>query len=222
MLKILYLHGFASAPSSAKARYFRAALESAGAQVEVPDLAEGDFERLTITGQLGVIERAAHNEPVSLIGSSLGGYLAALYAARHSEVRRLVLLAPGFAFARRMQEYLGAEKMEQWRRAGFFEFFHYGENRPRTLRYTLMEDAARYEDFPDFHQPALIFHGAQDEIVPAAGSQQFARAHPNARLEILDSNHDLLNVLDQIAPKVMRFLLEQIEAVTPTRAGRRK
>ena len=28
------------------------------------------------------------------------------------------------------------------------------------LSYQLIEDAAQYEDFPDFRQPALIFHGA--------------------------------------------------------------
>src|SRR5690348_17748458 len=52
------------------------------------------FEHLTISGQLGVLERTLQNEPVRLIGSSMGGYLAALYAARHPEVDRLVLLAP--------------------------------------------------------------------------------------------------------------------------------
>ena len=101
MTRILYLHGFASGPSSSKARYFQERLESAGMPVEVPDLAAGDFEHLTLTGQLGVIERSAAAGPVSLAGSSMGGYLAALYAARHPEVLRVVLLAPAFDFARR-------------------------------------------------------------------------------------------------------------------------
>jgi pimeloyl-ACP methyl ester carboxylesterase len=207
MTRILYLHGFASGPSSTKARYFRDVLERAGAQVAVPDLAAADFENLTITGQLAVIGRAAAGEPVSLMGSSMGGYLAALYAARHPEVRRLVLLAPGFAFGRRWPEYLGPEKMAQWRRDGSLEFFHYAENRSRNLRYSLIEDAARYEEFPDFRQPALIFHGIHDDVVPACRSEQFAAAHPNAQLEVLDSGHDLLNMQDYIAPKVVRFLL---------------
>ena len=207
MTRILYLHGFASGPSSTKARYFRGLLERAGAQVEVPDLAAGDFENLTITGQLDVIARAAAGEPVSLMGSSMGGYLAALYAARHPEVQRLVLLAPGFAFGRRWPEYLGPETVDQWRRTGFLEVFHYAENRQRNLRYSLLEDAARYEDFPDFQQPALIFHGTHDDVVPARRSEEFAAAHANARLEILDSGHDLLNVTDYIAPRVVQFLV---------------
>ena len=46
-------------------------------------------------------EKLAKGEPLVLMGSSLGGYLAALYAARHpSSVDRLILLAPAFRFSR--------------------------------------------------------------------------------------------------------------------------
>ena len=206
MTRILYLHGFASGPSSSKARYFRERLESAGMPVEVPDLAAGDFEHLTLTGQLGVIQRLAAGGPVSLAGSSMGGYLAALYAARHPEVTRVVLFAPAFDFARRWAAYLGPEQICEWRRAGSMDVFHYAENRNRKLSYRLLEDAAQYEPFPDFEQPALIFHGAHDDVVPAEYSRQFAAAHPNRRLEVLESGHELLDVLDYMGPKVVDFL----------------
>jgi len=210
MNRILYLHGFASGPSSSKARYFRGRLEAAGAQVEVPDLAAGDFEHLTLSGQLAVLEALARPngcaQPVALAGSSMGGYLAALYAAHHTEVTRLVLLAPAFGFGRRWLESLGDAAMERWRTSGSMEVFHYAENRPRAISYRLMEDASAYEEFPDFRQPALIFHGAHDDVVPPALSRTFAASHPNARLEIVDSGHELLNVLDYMAPKIEAFL----------------
>jgi len=206
MTRVLYLHGFASGPSSSKARYFRERLASAGIPVEIPDLAAGDFEHLTLTGQLRVIERSTEGAAVSLVGSSMGGYLAALYAVRHPEVARVVLMAPAFDFARRWAEYLGPEKVAEWRRTGAMEVFHYAENRNCKLAYTLLEDAARYEPFPDFHQPALIFHGAHDDVVPAAFSEQFAATHANARLEVLDSGHELLNVLDHMGPRIAEFL----------------
>ena len=206
MTRILYLHGFASSPSSTKARYFRRLLEAAGACVEVPDLAAGDFEHLTLTAQLAVLAQAAAGEPVALMGSSLGGYLAALYAARHPEVSRLVLLAPAFAFARRWRERLGADVVAQWRRSDTLQVFHYGDKLDHPLHYGLLPDSDRYEEFPDFHQPALIFHGAHDDAVPAGYSRRFAAQHPNARLEILSSGHDLLDVLDYMAPKVIEFL----------------
>lgn len=211
MNRVLYLHGFASGPSSSKARYFRSRLEAAGIAVTVPDLAGGDFEHLTITGQLAVIEAAAQQDgkadPVAMIGSSMGGYLAALYAARHPEIARLVLLAPAFGFARRWPERLGAAAMEQWRTTGTMEVFHYGENRNLALSYRLIEDAAAYEDDPDFQQPALIFHGAHDDVVPPTISRAFAAAHPNVKLEIVDSGHELLNVLEYMAAKIEQFLV---------------
>jgi hypothetical protein len=208
MIRIVYLHGFASGPQSSKARYFRALLEGAGAHVDVPDLAEGDFEHLTITAQLAVVERAAGGDPVNLIGSSLGGYLAALYAARHSQVRRVVLLAPAFGFAQRWPERLGTAAVAAWRRTGTVDVFHYADNRNRKLGYRLLTDGQRFEAYPDFPQPALIFHGSQDDAVPVNYSEEFAAAHPNAALEVLDAGHDLLNVLDYMAPKILRFLAD--------------
>jgi len=208
MTRIVYLHGFASGPQSSKARYFRTLLEGSGARVDVPDLADGDFEHLTITGQLAVIDRAAAGDPIALMGSSLGGYLAALYAARHPQVRRVVLLAPAFAFAHRWPERLGAEQTGLWRHAGAMDVFHYADNRHRQLGYQLLADAERYEAYPDFAQPALMFHGMHDEAVPVRYSEEFAASHGNATLEVLDAGHDLLNVLDYMGPKIVRFLAD--------------
>jgi pimeloyl-ACP methyl ester carboxylesterase len=206
MTRVVYLHGFASGPSSSKARRIRARLEAAGAHIDIPDLAAGDFENLTITAQLAVLDRVAAGSPINLIGSSMGGYLAALYAARHPEVHRLVLLAPAFGFNRRWPERLGPAQMERWKREDSLPVFHYGDARMRSLRYALIADAAKYEDFPDFSQPALIFHGIHDDIVPVTLSEQFSAGHTNAHLEIVDSGHDLLNVLKEIGERTVEFL----------------
>ena len=40
---VLYLHGFASGPDSAKGRFFRDRFEARGVRVDLPDLTEGDF-----------------------------------------------------------------------------------------------------------------------------------------------------------------------------------
>jgi hypothetical protein len=205
--RILYLHGFASSPQSQKARYFQSRFAELGQTLEIPDLAP-DFESLTITGQLAVVERLASGRPVSLIGSSMGGYLAALYAARHPETDRLVLLAPAFGFARRWSESLPPVELADWRRTGAREVYHYGDRRPRALRYALLEDGARYEDYPEATQPTLIFHGLRDTVVPASCSEEFRDSRPNAKLELVDSGHELLDVLDWIWPRLRAFLLE--------------
>ena len=104
---------------------------------------------------------------------------------------------------------MGADAVAAWRKTGSIDVFHYGENRLRALAPALLDDALRYEDYPDFRQPALIFHGTGDDVVPVVYSEHFALGHPGARLEVLDSGHELLNVLEYMAPRVTGFLLEE-------------
>jgi uncharacterized protein len=205
--RLIYLHGFASGPQSSKAQFIRARFAELGIHLEIPTLDHGDFENLTITGQLDVLAQVAGSEPVTLIGSSMGGYLAALFAARHPQVTKLVLMAPAFGFARRWTERLGDESLKRWKETGFLSVFHYGQHAERNLSYRLIEDAFRYEDEPGFAQPALILHGQNDETVPVGASIQFAAEHPNVRLEVLDSGHELLDVLDVIWDETRRFVL---------------
>jgi pimeloyl-ACP methyl ester carboxylesterase len=206
-MRFLYIHGFASSPQSRKAGQFRAALASRGIRSEIPAMDGGNFEHLTISGQLNVVEKIIDGEPVCLIGSSMGGFLAALYASTHPEVSRLALLAPAFGFAGRWDKKIRQEKLDEPAPADF-EVFHYGDNCLRRVHYGLIEDALRFPAAPDFAQPALIFHGLQDDVVPIEYSRGFARTHPNVRLVELDSDHELLNVLDQIIGEAIPFLLD--------------
>lgn len=209
MSTFIYLHGFASGPSSHKAQVFRRKFAERGLELQVPDLARGDFENLTITGQLAVVAGAAAGRPAVLIGSSLGGYLAALYASRHPETERVVLMAPAFCFARRWRESLGPERIEEWQSRQKIPVYHYGDRATKDLGYQLMDDAAAYEDFPDFQQPGLILHGTHDDVVPADLSSEFALRHPNVRLKLLDSGHTLTDVLDTLWTQMAGFLLLQ-------------
>ncbi len=206
MSRIVYLHGFASGPGSKKARFFERRFAELGIGLEIPDLAHGDFEHLTLSGQLGVIERVCRGEPVTLMGSSMGGYLAALYAARHTEVERVVLMAPAFCFLKRWTETHGAAAMEEWRAAGFIDVFHYSVGRAVPLGYQLIEDAAQYEDYPDVRQPVLIFHGKNDTVVPPEYSVAFAEKHAQTKLHLLNSDHELVNVLDHMWLETSVFL----------------
>jgi uncharacterized protein len=180
---------------------------AAGLPMEIPQLDEGRFENLTISGQLAVIERAVGGRPAILMGSSLGGYLAALYAARHAEqIECLVLLAPAFQFPRRWRERYSPEEWARWQREGSASVFHYGDGRERRLGYQFIEDAAQYEDEPSFSQPALILHGIRDNVVPASISAAYAQQHSNARLVLLESGHELTDVLDPMWVLISDFL----------------
>jgi pimeloyl-ACP methyl ester carboxylesterase len=204
-MNLIYLHGFASGSQSSKAQFFRRRFEEIGIAMQIPDLGEGNFEGLTITGQLRVIERCAAGDDVRLIGSSMGGYLAALYAARHAQVTKLVLLAPAFGFARRWPLMLGADKLAEWRRTGWLPVYHYGDKMERRVGYELLEDAARYEDYPQISQPALLFHGRQDDVVPVEYSEEFSKRHPQVKLRVLESGHELINVLEEMWGEILAW-----------------
>jgi len=218
MSRLIYLHGFASGPTSKKAQFFRERFAQLGIGLEIPDLADGHFDKLTITGQLNVIERAARGEPVTLIGSSMGGYLAALFAARHAEVEKLVLMAPAFCFAKRWPQTLGGATTEEWRRTGVLKVFHYSQGWHVELGYQLMEDGLQYEDYPPVRQPVLIFHAKNDAVVPADLSAQFASRTPQAQLHLMESDHELLNVLDDMWMETEKFLFANQPAGSSTRS----
>jgi uncharacterized protein len=206
---LIYLHGFATGPNSKKAQFFKRNVESLGYDIVVPDLAQGDFEHLTISGQLGVVERISGGKPVTLIGSSMGAYVAALFAARHAEVRHLILMAPAFDFIRRWPESLGAARMERWRASGSMPVYHYADQRERELSYRIIEDAVQYPDSPTFPQPALLFHGVRDSVVPYDLSVRFAATHPHARLVLTNSDHELINALEMIWDRSRSFLFNK-------------
>ncbi len=207
--RYIYLHGFASGPASRKAQFFRKKFEAAGIALRIPELDEGDFTALTVGAQLRVVEREATGASnVILIGSSLGGYLSALYAARHPhQVSKLVLLAPAFGFPRRWREALGDQKIAEWRATGTMDMFHYGAKAPRPIGYQLLEEAAAYEDYPEAVQPALILHGTGDDVVPARYSLEFAKRNPDStKLVLLDSGHELTDVLEKLWNETVSFL----------------
>lgn len=206
MTKFIYLHGFASSPQSSKAQFFRKRFAEKGLTLEIPSLDGGDFTHLTITGQLQIIDNAVAGRPSILIGSSLGGYLAALYAARHANIEKLVLMAPAFQFPSRWRERYSPEELERWQREGAVPVFHYGYKHEVPLGYQFLEDSQDYEDEPEFAQPALVLHGSRDPVVRASISIGYAARHPNVTLRLFDSGHELTDVLEDLWAETASFL----------------
>ena len=195
----IYLHGFASSPNSAKAKYFRQALAELVIDLKTPDLNQGDFSQLTITRQIEQVkaEFPSPPAPVTLIGSSLGGLTAAFLAEKSLQVQRLVLLAPAFEFLAHWLPQLGA-KLKQWQDEQYLMVYHYGEKCWLPLSYNFVLDAANYQDKQLLRPvPTLILHGNRDEVIPIAASRNFAASRPWVQLIELNSDHALADVLSQ-------------------------
>jgi pimeloyl-ACP methyl ester carboxylesterase len=210
--RLLYLHGFASSAKSTKARYIGDRLEARGVACRCPDFNEPDFRTMTMTRMLDQIERevaaSGAGDPVTLMGSSLGGALAVLAAGRlGARVDRLVLLAPAVMFAKPGHHLLPPERIEEWRREGALPFFHYAYDEERLLDFSFYEDTLQHDAFGTaFTQPTLIFQGLHDRSVDYRTVEAFARPRPNVTLSLLDDDHQLIASLPRIWNDVEGFL----------------
>ena len=203
---MLYLHGFASGPGSRKAQYFKQRFAEVGVSLEIPALDEGDFLHLTLSRQRDFIERlTAPRRPRIVMGSSMGGYLAALYASEHP-VDALIVLAPAVDFATRWRERLGEEQLAEWQRVGTMETFHHGLKQNTLIKYDLMEDAPKHEPWPKVSAPTLVFHGLRDDVVPQAKVEHWVSQNPTATLRLVDAGHEFLECLELIFEETKIFL----------------
>jgi predicted esterase YcpF (UPF0227 family) len=101
MKSVLYFHGFASSPASAKITALRPLLEPYGIVLDTPDLNVPSFERLDFHAIVEhALDAARRTPPRALVGSSLGALIALAVARRGIDVP-LVLIAPALGAARR-------------------------------------------------------------------------------------------------------------------------
>jgi uncharacterized protein len=207
---IFYLHGFASSAKSTKAGFFAERLREHGATLRCPDFNEPDFATLTLTRMLDQLggQLTGVDGPVALMGSSLGGTLAILAAARYAtRVDRLVLLAPAVMFAKPGHHLLPPERIDQWRHRGALPFFHYAYNEERTLNVEFYEDSLKHDAFDTaFTQPTLIFQGLRDASVDYRTVEAFGKTRPNVTLSLLDDDHQLIASLPRMWNDIAPFL----------------
>ena len=103
---IVYLHGFCSSPSSTKARLLAAALDSRGLgdRLFCPALSHVPVEAIA---QVEAIIAAQRGRPLTLVGSSLGGYYATWLAEKHE--LRAVLINPAVVCSLDPEMFIGTQ-----------------------------------------------------------------------------------------------------------------
>jgi pimeloyl-ACP methyl ester carboxylesterase len=205
---ITYLHGFASGASSTKGVAMEQRFAEIGTPVRRLELTpgEGGFERSSPLTMLEIVERELVAAPATvLMGSSLGGYLAAMAAARGARVERLVLLAPAFRLAERWLQRMTPEEIATWRRDGL-EVDYYAQNRRARIDWRFIEDARALPAYPAVSIPTLCITGVRDELVPLADVEEFVRRTPTARLVTVDDGHELTASIPRIFEEARAFL----------------
>ncbi len=219
-IRYAYLHGFASSPLSAKGVALAERLAPRGVNLARPDLNVPSFAELTITGSLGALD-ALHEEatreatrggdegPVlwRLVGSSMGGYLAARWAELHPErVDRLLLLCPGFQMNERWPKIYGVDAIASWRAHGWHAVPDATGELVRVHWGFLQDAMDNHPPVPEVPCPTRIVHGRSDEVVPVETSRAYAAAHPDrVTLVEVDDDHSLAASLDAIEAQARDF-----------------
>ncbi len=206
--RVLYLHGFASSAASTKAAFFAERLRPHGVQLDTPDFNQPDFSSLTVTRMVDQVVASLDGASGStaLIGSSLGAFVAVQVALR-TAVDRLVLLAPALEFAVGTEVRLGDRSLDEWRRTGVTNVFHYGYGRMIPVGYALYSDACGYDCVnAKLSMPIQVFQGRKDTIVNPESVERWAAGRPNVELHLLDDDHQLGASLDYMGREVERFL----------------
>jgi uncharacterized protein len=216
-MRYLWLHGFASGPTSSKGQFVRDRLRERGIELAIPDLNQPSFLDLTVSRMLSQIDAITAGEEVVLFGSSLGGFTAATWAAtRPGRTRALVLLAPAFDLAPRWTARMGPQELEKWRSTGRAAFDHYAHGRKEELGFAFLADAARHESFPLPLCPTLVIQGTHDDVVDPRLAREFVRRmQGRAQLVELPEGHELTADLPALWRKIDGFLATQTARPTP-------
>ena len=206
---VIYLHGFASSQRSSKASYLGERLRARGVDFIAPDLNLPDFSTLTVTRMLDQTGALIDDrDDITLIGSSLGGFVAVNAAVRWpAQVTRLVLMAPALDFSSEGLSGPGGVSLQDWKAAGQLAVFHFAYGRMMTIGYELYEDARRYDAMnARVEIPVQVFQGRRDTAVDPATVERWAARRPNVELHMFDDDHQLAGSMPDIWVAMARFL----------------
>lgn len=203
MKRVLYFHGFASSPASAKITALRPLLEPFAIELDTPDLNVPSFEELDFDA---IVEHglacARTHPPRALAGSSLGA-LVALAVARKVHVP-LVLIAPALGVARRWQTRIPDGDP--------VTVFNFARNADAQIHraFFLQMTGLHVDDAPPPSRVTVIM-GRKDETVPFAIVEEIwgqwkasgALAEGSRLLELEEGDHGLVSHAELIRDAIV-------------------
>jgi len=172
---LLYLHGFRSGPRSHKAwmLHARMAAQGLGDRFACPQLPPSPRAAIELAEEL--ISGSAH--PVTLVGSSLGGYYATWLAERHD--LRAVLVNPSVVARLSLEKFVGPQTNLHTGERFEFTLAHVDELRRldagtlrRPERFWLLAETG--DEVLDYRQAVTRYRGARQTVLPG-GDHSFTR-----------------------------------------------
>jgi hypothetical protein len=215
--RFVYLHGFASSPSSAKARAFAAWGAERGLAIDALDLRVPSFEHLRFSAMKARVRAAIDaaggaRARAVLVGSSLGGLLAARVAEEDPRVCAVFLMAPAFRLPERWRQRLGEAAWHRWRSEGSLEVDDHATKAKARIDFGFIEELEATEassapdgGWPDVRVPTCIVHGVNDEVVKVDVSRSWSAGRQHVRLVELDDGHELGASIPRILSEASGF-----------------
>ncbi len=177
---LYYLHGYQSSPTGEKATIFKRTLGA------IPIIYHDDSpENLVISQCLYRISEVLRNDhEVVLIGSSLGGYLAASTALTHMTVKQLILLNPAII----------PPDID----------LHTIEGMPLRILEEMKDPRLFEQKIP---APVIILRGTKDDLIPDEWILSFAKAQ-QATIQLYNDDHRFSKNLQNL-PLIISELLQK-------------
>ena len=139
-----------------------------------------------------------------LMGCSQGGFVSALFAAKHPEmVSKLCLFYPAFCIPDDARA--GKMMFARFDTKNIPEFINCGPMKLGRCYPADVLEMGPYEEIAPFHGEVLIVHGTKDAIVHPDYSKKAQQTYKNARLEIIQGGaHGFSAKHDAIAMGYLR------------------
>mgnify|MGYP000020567368 FL=1 len=157
---------------------------------------EGTFPDYTLRDWLDdarrVTKMLTDDAPLTIVGSSLGGWLGWILGQENRQVQQLLLLAPAFNMMKQRAQDIPESRREQWRQTGWMPWDDDALHRDFPLSWQWVEEsealwAQRFENLRPV--PTTILHGLQDDVIAPLGSwhmtEQLLSQDPQYPIELL-------------------------------------
>ncbi len=141
---------------------------------------EGTFTDYTLSDWIAdarlVLNMLRDGPPITIVGNSLGGWIAWMMAQEYSTVEKLILIAPAFDGMGVRAREISADRRKRWHDTGWMPWDDDPVHKDWLLSWKWVEESEAYwKTSFDRLRPVhtAILHGQQDNVILPSGSSQF-------------------------------------------------
>ena len=123
-----------------------------------------------------VLNMLRDGPPITIVGNSLGGWIAWLMAREFQEIERLILIAPAFNMMGVRAKSIDPKRRHAWHSVGWMPWDDEPAHRDFPLAWKWVEESEAYwKTSLDRLRPVstAILHGQQDSVILPQGSSRF-------------------------------------------------